>query len=172
MKVNKSMYSMPKTFASTEITTWYENWKRWKPNKFVLTIFLGIFLSLPSIFFWKSRQLQRSLDKGVSGKRIRIHQKGNQFTKNKVVEIGGRSIQFTQQSELQRHMGCLYFLIYCWSSELNTDFCQLLLCPDSTNSHLLIIYREVIFVHLHTTVDTLCNCILGTCHKSSLVHEF
>ena len=41
--------------------------KWWKPKKFVLTIFLGIFLSLPTIFSWKSHQLQRSLDKGVSG---------------------------------------------------------------------------------------------------------
>ena len=53
-----------------------------------------------------------------------------------------------------------------------TDFCQLLLCPDITNSHLVIIYREVIFVHLYILLlDTLCNCI-GTCNKSSLVREF
>ena len=62
------------------------------------------------------------------------------------------------------------FAVYYWSSELNTDLCQLLLCPDSTNSRLVIIYGEVIFVHLYTTVDTLCNCI-DTC-KSSLFHEF
>ena len=45
MKVNKSMYSMPKTCEALRSPQW------WKPNKFVLTIFLGIFSQLALNFF-------------------------------------------------------------------------------------------------------------------------
>ena len=123
--------------------------------------------------------LKASRNSNKLKKKIRIHQTGDLCNSLRLKLLRMEEETFKSHNKanfndkVHTHgLPYIYFLIYFWSSELKADFCQLLLRRESTNSHLVIIYREVIFVHLYILLlDTLCNCI-GTCNKSSLVREF
>ena len=142
----------------------------WKLNKFVLTT-SGHFSQLALNFFLENKDVSGSFvvhaalcnrNCMCSTSCTKSFKKLNSL-RIKLLRLEGETntVHTTKQTSTtkSRHTGFLHFLIYYWSSELNEDFCQLLLCPDSTNSHLVIIYHEAIFVHLYTTVDALCNCI-------------
>ena len=122
--------------------------------------------------------LKSSRNSNKLKKKTRIHQKGDlcNSLRIKLLRLEGETFKSHNKAnfndKVQTH-GLLILLNILLKFRIkNTDLCQLLLCPDITNSHLVIIYREVIFVHLYILLlDTLCNCI-GTCNKSSLVREF